>query len=246
MTCLRASRNVIRRLVRLLSGPAKSVLNFVYPPFCMLCGAALPEDIALVCSCCWDKLPRANSKPGSSSAASSEDLEILSLWSFQDSVQQIIHEMKFRRKTTLAERIGRDLGEFLATTGAAREVDIIIPVPLHSSRKRERGFNQSEILARAISSHTGIPTSRDALRRQHSTRSQAKLNAEQRQENVKGVFVGVAGADLKGRIVLLVDDVTTTGATLKACATALVEAGARKVRAVTAAETPLPDEPVSA
>ena len=111
------------------------------------------------------------------------------------------------------------------------DADVAVPVPLHPSRRRERGFNQAEDLAR----HVGLPVVM-ALRRVRRTVSQADLPAARRHGNVKGAFA-IRSRDraISGSVVVLIDDVSTTGATLDACAMALKEAGAREVRALTAA-----------
>ena len=111
------------------------------------------------------------------------------------------------------------------------DADVAVPVPLHPSRRRERGFNQAEDLAR----HVGLPVV-VALRRVRRTVSQADLPAARRHGNVKGAFaLASKNRPTSGKIVVLIDDVSTTGATLDACAIALKEAGAREVRALTAA-----------
>jgi len=115
-------------------------------------------------------------------------------------------------------------GEVL--TGAS----VVVPVPLHRSRQRARGFNQ----ARSLAVHLGLPLS-DALVRIRKTETQADLPAGRRQANVRGAFALHRQARVAGRIVVLVDDVSTTGATLNACAAVLLEAGAAEVRALTAA-----------
>jgi ComF family protein len=107
--------------------------------------------------------------------------------------------------------------------------DILVPVPLHRSRQRERGFNQ----ARQLAKHLGLPVI-NALARTRNTASQADLPASKRGANVRGAFVARAGVD--GLTIVLVDDVATTGATLNACAAVLLDAGAREVRALTAAK----------
>ena len=107
----------------------------------------------------------------------------------------------------------------------------VVPVPLHPSRRRERGFNQAADLAR----HLGLPV-HHALRRTRATASQASLPAARRHKNVRGAFVAARSAGwLAGAVVILVDDVSTTGATLEACAQALKAAGIAEVRALTAA-----------
>jgi ComF family protein len=108
--------------------------------------------------------------------------------------------------------------------------DFLVPVPLHPLRQLSRGFNQAE----ALGHHLDLPIAA-ALRRTRNTGSQADLPAASRHANVRGAFAVVRGADVAGRCVVLVDDVSTTGATLEACGRALLESGAREVRAVIAA-----------
>jgi ComF family protein len=111
------------------------------------------------------------------------------------------------------------------------DADVAVPVPLHPSRRRERGFNQAEDLAR----HVGLPIVA-ALRRARRTLPQADLPESKRHGNVKNAFApGKDGRLIPGLIVVLIDDVSTTGATLDACARVLKECGAREVRALTAA-----------
>ena len=111
------------------------------------------------------------------------------------------------------------------------DADCAVPVPLHRSRHRQRGFNQADDLAR----HLGLPVVH-ALQRVRATRPQAELSEARRRRNVIGAFAPARGiARCRGATIVLVDDVTTTGATLEACARTLGEAGAREVRALTAA-----------
>ena len=112
--------------------------------------------------------------------------------------------------------------------------DLIVPVPLHWRRRLSRGFNQSELLARAVARRYGLRPD-NALRRKRSTSVQAGLSHAGRRLNVAGAFVARRTADLEGRRVLLVDDVMTTGATLGSCAAALKRAGARYVAVLTLA-----------
>lgn len=112
--------------------------------------------------------------------------------------------------------------------------DVVVPVPLHRSRERTRGFNQAQELAR----HLGVPLA-GALSRTRRTPSQADLPAAGRHANVRGAFTWRPDVPVLGAIVVLVDDVVTTGATLNACAAPLLDAGAKEVRALTAARAPL-------
>jgi len=143
-------------------------------------------------------------------------------------LRAIIHALKYGQRRSLAHPLARLLtvhGE-AALAGA----HLAVPVPLHRSRKRARGFNQAAEIAR----HLSIP-SRNALKRTRATVSQTDLPAHQRQANVRGAFALRAREDVKDLVIVLVDDVSTTGATLDACARVLLESGAREIRALTAA-----------
>ena len=120
--------------------------------------------------------------------------------------------------------------------GVRQSIDAVVPVPLHAQRRRERGYNQSELLAAALCRRSGLALAPDLLERQKETRAQVGLGALERQANVAGAFAARPAA--AGRHILLIDDVYTTGATLRACAQALHEAGATQVSALTLA---LPD-----
>ncbi len=113
--------------------------------------------------------------------------------------------------------------------------DRLVPVPLHSQRLRERGYNQAALLARAVGDVLGVPALPTALVRSRQTRSQVELGAQERRENVRGAFAvpPAAVATIRGQAITLIDDVCTTGATLEACAAALRQAGARSVWGLT-------------
>jgi ComF family protein len=113
--------------------------------------------------------------------------------------------------------------------------EALVPVPLHPRRQRQRGFNQSELLAQALGRSAGIDVAADALVRRQDTRSQTGLSAAARRANMKGAFAVRRRARIADRAVVLVDDVLTTGATASACAQALRASGAREVRLLTAA-----------
>lgn len=149
--------------------------------------------------------------------------------SYDGALRAIVHAFKYDGRRSLAAT----LGTLMQVRGAdvLRGANAAVPVPLHPSRRRERGFDQASDLAR----HVGLPVVH-ALRRSRPTAVQASLPAARRHGNVRGAFAArSAVAALDGRIVVLVDDVSTTGATLEACARALAEAGVCEVRALTAA-----------
>ena len=160
---------------------------------------------------------------------------------YDGALRAIVHALKYEGRRSLAQ----PLAALMRIRGAdmLRGADWAVPVPLHPSRRRERGFNQAADLAR----HIGVPVCR-ALRRHRATRAQTGLPAARRHGNVRGAFALARGwrgregregqekrEGLEGSVVVLIDDVSTTGATLEACARVLKEAGVREVRALTAA-----------
>jgi ComF family protein len=135
----------------------------------------------------------------------------------------------------LGVAMGRELGAALAMFREFEAIDLVVPVPLHRARRRERGYNQAEAIGEGIASTLGGARMADALERSRHTRSQTTLDAVARGRNVGGMF-RPNGPIARGRTVLLCDDVCTTGATLNACATALLDAGAARVLAATVAK----------
>lgn len=230
-----------------------ALLTVLIAPPCAACGHALEQPTSgPVCASCWnaihpipppvcercgDPLPawrtvhlavpecvRCRRLPRALDAARACGLHTGAL-------RAIVHALKYDGRRSLAVPLGRLMRERGAAMidGAAAAV----AVPLHPRRRRERGFNQATDLAR----HLGLPVV-SALRRVRATADQVELPAAQRHSNMRGAFEATGRArDLAGCTVLLVDDVSTTGATLDACARALKDAGVREVRALTAART---------
>ncbi|MFQ6099724.1 MAG: ComF family protein [Anaerolineae bacterium] len=143
-----------------------------------------------------------------------------------------MHRLKYRGRTVLAEPLGGLMAAYW--TQHPMSADLVVPVPLHPARLRERGYNQAALLAREMARRTGLVVEEQALIRQRATAPQVELNARQRKENVRDAF-RCSGNSLAGKRVLLIDDVCTTGATLEACAVALYAGGARDVQALTLA-----------
>lgn len=190
------------------------------PPLCDGCGDPLPawRSISVPLARC----PRCRRMPSLVDRARA-------IGDYDGALGAIIHAVKYQGRRSLARRLSTLMREAGADLLAG--ADLVIPVPLHGSRRRARGFNQASDLAR----HLGLPV-RHALRRVRPTPTQTSLPAARRHRNVRGAFaVTRVGRHLAGSTVVLVDDVCTTGATLDACARVLKEAGVREVRALTAA-----------
>ena len=134
---------------------------------------------------------------------------------------QMVYQLKYDNSPDVGEDLGRLMAADMALAHYFDDIDLLVPVPLTMKRQRQRGYNQSEMLARGISSITHLPIAAKALKRQVFRESQTHLTRHERQENVDGIFVAADVETLRGHHVLLIDDICTTGATLTACAQAL-------------------------
>lgn len=217
-----AGRALLRRL-------ASSLLDFVYPPFCLVCDAGLHRGESLVCDRCWQDALRARGLPAPPLLGGTP---VHAPFAAGPTLFSLLHEAKYRGRPQLLERLGVEIGRFVSNVPELRAAACFVPVPLHGGRRRERGYNQSEILARAAARAAGAEVSPQLLSRRRDTRPQARLSMEARPTNVRDAFRVLRGRQqdaLAGRIVL-VDDVVTSGATVLECVRVLQEAGARDVR----------------
>jgi ComF family protein len=194
----------------------------VVPPICIACGDPLPSWRVL--SAAGGRCPRCRRRPPACDAA-------LAAGEYEGRLREIVHAFKYDGRRSLAAPLAALMRD---RCGVLLEgADVAVPVPLHAWRRARRGFNQAEELANGL----GLPVRR-ALRRRRATRAQSGLRPAERRRNVRHAFElawFARPADVHDRCVVLVDDVRTTGATLDACARVLKAAGAREVRALTAA-----------
>ncbi len=224
------------------------VLQLVAPRCCCICGRALESRTGIerfVCRPCWDNLPIAPPPEmiyhelvcsfGADELALSGVAALFHLREGSPAMR-LIYAVKYFGLWELGIELGRVLGGLLPHL-LPEPVDLIVPVPIHPARERERTYNQAEAIARGLAAVAQRPVSTEVIRRRIATSSQTQLNAEERRRNVAGAFTGAAQAALaRSRSVLLVDDVLTTGSTLNSCAEALLELGARRVFAVAVAK----------
>ncbi|GIV14938.1 MAG: amidophosphoribosyltransferase [Armatimonadota bacterium] len=156
-------------------------------------------------------------------------------------IRSAIHRFKYGNRASLAPALARLLIQTWQTplTEPLRAADVVVPVPIHRQRERERGFNQSALLAREFCRSTGLPLLQDVLERTVYRQPQVGLDAAERRENVKDAFRVTQPQAVAGKSVLLIDDVWTTGSTLNEAARALLTAGAERVFAYTVAHEPL-------
>lgn len=149
---------------------------------------------------------------------------------------KVIHHFKYRRKTRLAHLLGRAMAGMIKSDHILSQADVLAPIPLFWWKKFRRGYNQSDFLADIISSETGI-TRQGLLRRVRNTRTQTRLSDDARTRNVFNAFTACVD-DVEGKKILLIDDVLTTGATMRECARTLKECGAAAVYSCVATITP--------
>jgi ComF family protein len=161
-------------------------------------------------------------------------------WATVDTGQRVVHALKYEGWWKVAEGAAKRMSRLQWPTDVIEERALLVPVPLAASRQRQRGYNQSECLARALAPQWNVPVRADLLMRSRSTQTQTRLTPEERVRNVHGAFAVAASArtTLRGSHVVLVDDVVTTAATLNACAAVLHDAGARIISYVTFGRAP--------
>jgi len=231
-------------------------LNLFYPEECFICSSpvARRQDCGL-CDDCRRKVlslriegarcPSCGAPlPGFADASGSLCLECVrrpppysgarSFGYYSTEMRQVIHELKFGGRRPLVKLLAPLMAEVFFQSWRREDFDLITSVPLHSARRRERGFNQAELLGRELARVVGLPEMRTA-RRATATQSQVGLSDAQRLENVRNAFSCTHTGRVAGKKVLLVDDVMTTGATVASTAGALIDAGAEKVSVLTAA-----------
>lgn len=228
------------------------LLHFLFPRACVCCGCDLPYDTddyicktcagqfvrpgPLFCQRCGVNLPSGGAHCHACRGSKAKTYKcrlIRSAWVFNAPSRAFVHGLKYGGNDYLARSMGRQLAQNFSAYKELADTELIVPVPLFAHKERQRGYNQSELLARAFCKRTGLPLDTGALVRTRDTLSQTKLGRTARLANMQGAFSCPAPMRVKGKIILLMDDVATTGATLEGCATALRQAGAKRVMAYT-------------
>jgi ComF family protein len=233
------------RLAARLASVSRVVLDAIYPPTCLACRAAVHDHDAL-CADCWRKMRfierpycdrlgtpfEQDLGPGLLSPQAIADPPVFgrarAVARFEDGpARRLVHRLKYSDRGELA----RPMGRWMARAGAEllAGADAVTPVPLHPLRLWKRRFNQSAALAKTIADEAGMPYEPFLIARVKATRSQVGLSRAQRADNMQAAFRAPPAAALRGRKVVLVDDVLTSGATANAAARALLRGGAASV-----------------
>jgi ComF family protein len=203
--------------------------TFFFPLYCPVCGTPLYVPGQVICLTCEQKMPRTNytSDPENPVAQifwGRVRLEgATSLFRFEkgSAYQSLLHLLKYKGGKNVGHFLGRMLGAEVAGTPFVT-AEVLVPVPLHKTRQKARGYNQSELIAAGVSAVTGIPVNTRILQRRTDTDSQTRKSRFERWENMESVFsAGVQAAAFANHTFLLIDDVVTTGSTLESCATIL-------------------------
>lgn len=208
-------------------------VSLLYPPYCKACNGILVKGEYILCTACISDLPRSFDhfeKENTLLQKLSGRINIVHASSFfvfrkRGKIQKLMHTFKYKNHPEIGTMLGKLYGRELMDAGFENQWDIIIPVPLHISKKRKRGFNQSEEFGKGLAEMFGIPCYDDIVQRQFKTATQTTKSRLKRWENVKDVFMVVKPPIIEGKKILLVDDVATTGATLEACGSELFKAG---------------------
>lgn len=229
----------------------QKILNFLFPSFCLRCNSLLSEEEALFCRSCLKLLPLIRAYCGRCGNPLSESLlehfgreeftfcgDCLSLappfdrvflaFKYESPIRELIIKAKFNEDYVLAYQLGRLLRMVVPID--MRSYDLILPLPLHPKRERERGYNQSLLILWGFS---GLRFQREYLHRVRNTRPQSELSLSERRSNIKNAFV--AEESVRGKKILLIDDVMTTGETLREASRALKVAGAEEVHVLAVA-----------
>jgi ComF family protein len=232
--------------------PLEALVSLFYPPVCAVCGANVgPSEylcdaceakatriVPPFCEICSEPFPGAITNAFTCANCGNRKLHFeaaVAAYRSRGIVRHVIHDFKYNKQLHLRHVVSRWLADALADVRLRGwRFDALVPVPLHPARRRERGFNQAELLAEFVSERFSIE-SKPILERIRYTKTQTAFDRAERMENLRDAFRLRKNADVRGYRMLLIDDVLTTGSTLSECARVLKAAGAVSVHAATAA-----------
>jgi len=207
------------------------LLSLLFPRICYACGNHLIRGEKLICTECYVLIPRTNYHLEEDNPVARifwgrcriERAAAFSFYNRDSRIRRLIHNLKYKGVQDIGPELGKMYGLVLMNSGFTRDIDLIIPVPLHPSKERIRGFNQSYLISLGISQVTGITVDSTSLRRVSSTSTQTKKSRYERWKNVEGTFVVQDSSSVACKHILLVDDVITTGSTMESCVNELLK-----------------------
>lgn len=235
----------MRKFKKLILSSLNGLLYIFFPRICAACNHSLYKNEDVICTSCLYHLAKTNTHTDSTNTIYKtfwgrvpiSNAASYLFFTKQGKVQHLIHQLKYKKREDVGIYLGVLYGNELKICSPYNEVDLIIPVPLHPLKKRKRGYNQSEVFAKGLSQSMNIPVNTNSLARKNNNASQTKYSRYNRWENIKELFFVPPINSIQNKNILLVDDVITTGATLEACASALLNNGASSVCIATIAYT---------
>lgn len=221
-----------------------SFMHILFPRVCITCGEVLLKEERHLCLTCFSGLPQFLYPAESYVIRESLQGKILFQSAFSwlkfnkgGHVQDLLHQIKYGGDVLPAQWAGRQMAAYWQESGLRREIDFLVPVPIHPRKRRTRGYNQSEEIAKGFSEISGVGILEHALDRTIHSSSNTLSNRWERAEKMKEVFRSNPFNELTGRRIGLIDDVLTTGATIEACAKILWEKGISELNVLTLART---------
>lgn len=219
--------------MRIIRELREAMLHLLFPHVCSGCGTDALNKVSLLCPRCLGSLPETAFGKSIGNPIERkfwgrlELVAAMAQYYFTPGslVQHLMHELKYKGNRELGLQLGRIMGGALHESGRFL-VDGLVPLPLHPSRERKRGYNQATILCEGIAESMRVPVLKEIIIRSEATASQTRKGRVERWQNMEGRFVMSNKKDIAGRHLLLVDDVVTTGATLEACGAELTGSGA--------------------
>ncbi len=213
------------------------LMSLIYPRHCEACDANLLKHEEFICTLCLINLPKSNYHKNNTSELSYVFAgriplqNALCFYIFEKSgrVQQLLHAIKYQNQKELAEFIGKLYAKDLKESEVLKSVDVVLPIPLHTKKLKQRGYNQSEWFAKGIARELNLKLDTTLLKKVNSTSTQTNKKKFERWENVEGVFELQNAGSLTNKHLLIVDDVITTGATIEAAWQALKDVEGIKV-----------------
>ena len=221
-------------------------LSLLFPRICYGCGNHLIKDEYLICTECYVVIPRTNYHTMKDNLVEQifygrcriESAAAFSYFNKGSRIRKLIHNLKYRGVKEIGIELGKIYGRSLKSSDFLNGIDFIVPLPLHKSKERARGFNQSETIASGISEVADLPLITKAVARRTATSTQTKRSRIERWDNVEGIFIVKNPDLLAGKHILLVDDVITTGATMESCANEILKVEGARVSLIALAYTP--------
>ena len=215
-------------------------ISLLFPRLCYACGNHLLRNENLICTECYVVIPRTNYHIDMDNPVAQlfwgrcmiERAAAFSYYNKGSRIRNLIHNLKYKGIREIGYELGRIYGLSLKSSGFTADIDLIIPVPLHPTKMRIRGFNQSEIISKGISDATGLAVDVKSLSRKTKSATQTKRSRYERWTNVEGIFQVIDPQTIMGRHILLVDDVITTGSTIESCTNELLNVKGVKVSVV--------------